>query len=73
MHAFKTNDAGRLIYPEQTYSCPKKSGKSAFAGMDMLTTTLVIYEGLFGVGEAVLDHAEGRTSLGALPAPAISS
>ena len=23
-HAFKTNDQGRLLYPEQLYSCPKK-------------------------------------------------
>ena len=40
-HAFRTNDAGRLKYPEQLYSCPKKSGKTAFAGMQVLTTVLI--------------------------------
>jgi hypothetical protein len=61
-HAFKTNDAGRLIYPEQTYSCPKKSGKSAFAGMDVLTTTLV-FGGPFAEGYCIandLEQAQGR-------------
>jgi hypothetical protein len=27
-HAFKLDDDGRLLYPEQVYSCPKKSGKT---------------------------------------------
>lgn len=40
-HAFTTDDNGRLIYPEQVYSCPKKSGKTAFAAMHLLTTTLI--------------------------------
>ena len=30
-HAFKLDDNGRLLYPEQIYSCPKKSGKTTFA------------------------------------------
>jgi hypothetical protein len=30
-----------LVYPEQLYACPKKSGKSAFAAMHLLTTTLL--------------------------------
>jgi hypothetical protein len=25
MHAFKTDDDGRLLYPELVYACPKKS------------------------------------------------
>jgi hypothetical protein len=40
-HAFKTNRRGKLLYPEQVYSCPKKSGKTAFAAMHCLTTTLL--------------------------------
>ena len=48
-HSFTTNDAGRLIYPEQVYSCPKKSGKTAFAAMHALTTTL-IFGGSFAEG-----------------------
>jgi phage terminase large subunit-like protein len=61
-HAFKTGDDGRLLYPEQVYSCPKKSGKTAFAALHVLTTSL-----LFGGAypEAILaandfDQAMGR-------------
>jgi phage terminase large subunit-like protein len=61
-HAFKTNRNGRLLYPEQLYSCPKKSGKTAFAALHVLVTTL-----LFGghYPEAICaandyDQAQGR-------------
>ena len=40
-HAFQTDAAGRLLYPEQLYAAPKKSGKTALAAMHLLTTTLV--------------------------------
>ena len=30
-HAFKTGADGRLLYPEQVFSGPKKSGKTGFA------------------------------------------
>jgi hypothetical protein len=40
-HAFKTGVDGRLLYPEQLYSCPKKSGKTAFAAIHTLTTSLL--------------------------------
>ena len=40
-HAFKLDDSGRLFYPEQIYSCPKKSGKTTFAGIHALTTLLL--------------------------------
>ena len=61
-HAYQTNDAGRLIFPEWVYSCPKKSGKTTFAGMLLLTTTLV-YGGRFAEGYAIandLEQARGR-------------
>ena len=61
-HAFQTNDAGRLIYPEQVYSCPKKSGKTGFAAMHLLTTTL-IFGGNYAEGFALandLEQAQGR-------------
>jgi hypothetical protein len=32
-HAFRLDDNGRLLYPEQVYSCPKKSGKTTFAAL----------------------------------------
>ncbi len=60
--AFKTDDAGRLLYPEQVFGAPKKSGKTGFAAMHGLTTTL-----LFGGAypEAVtcandFEQAQGR-------------
>jgi phage terminase large subunit-like protein len=40
-HAFKTADDGRLKYPEQLYACPKKSGKTTFSALHVLTTTLL--------------------------------
>jgi hypothetical protein len=66
-HAYQTDDSGRLIYPEQLYSCPKKSGKTGFAAMHLLTTTLV-FGGRFAEGYAIandLDQAQGRVFLAA--------
>jgi phage terminase large subunit-like protein len=40
-YAFKTDRHGRLLYPEQLYACPKKSGKTAFAALHALTTALL--------------------------------
>jgi phage terminase large subunit-like protein len=40
-HAFRTGDDGRLLYPEQVFGAPKKSGKTAFAALHCLTTTLL--------------------------------
>jgi phage terminase large subunit-like protein len=61
-HCFRTNDAGRLCYPEQVYSGPKKSGKTAFGALLALTTTLV-HGGPFAEGYCVandFDQAQGR-------------
>jgi phage terminase large subunit-like protein len=61
-YAFRTNDDGRLLYPEQVYSCPKKSGKTAFAAMHLLTTTL-IFGGKYAEGYALandFEQAQGR-------------
>jgi phage terminase large subunit-like protein len=44
-HAFQTDESGRLVYPEQLYACPKKSGKTGLAAMHLLTTTLVFERG----------------------------
>jgi Phage Terminase len=60
--AFQTDDAGRLLYPEQVYAAPKKSGKTGFAAIMTLTTTLV-YGGSFAEGYCVandLEQAQGR-------------
>src|SRR5262249_24631901 len=61
-HAFKRDGDGRLIYPEQVYAAPKKSGKTGFAAMHMLTTTL-IFGGSFAEGYSVAndeEQAQGR-------------
>jgi phage terminase large subunit-like protein len=64
-HAYQTDGSGRLVYPEQLYSCPKKSGKTGFAAMHLLTTTLV-FGGRFAEGYAIandFDQAQGRVFL----------
>src|SRR5262245_30656663 len=40
-HAFRTGADGRLLYPEQVYSGPKKSGKTTFAALHTLTLLLL--------------------------------
>lgn len=60
--AFLTDDAGRLLYPEQVYAAPKKSGKTAFAAIMTLTTVLV-YGGPFAEGYCLAndqEQAQGR-------------
>jgi phage terminase large subunit-like protein len=60
-HAFTLGPDGRLLYPELVYSCPKKSGKTAFAAMLLLYCTLNF--GKFGEGYALatnLEQAQGR-------------
>lgn len=61
-HALKTDDNGRLIYPELVYSGPKKIGKTAFSAMTMLTVTL-LFGGPFAEGYCVAndyEQAQGR-------------
>jgi phage terminase large subunit-like protein len=40
-HAFKIDHDGRLVYPEQCYSAPKKTGKTVLGAIHLLTTTLL--------------------------------
>ena len=60
-YAYQLDDRGRLLYPEQAYCCPKKTGKTAFAAMHLLTTTLV-----FGgrVRRSLLRRQRSRASAG---------
>jgi phage terminase large subunit-like protein len=61
-HAFRTDADGRLLHPEQIFSAPKKSGKTGFAAMHVLTTTLV-FGGRAAEGYCVandLEQAQGR-------------
>jgi hypothetical protein len=41
MHAFETGPDDRLLYPEQVYACPKKSGKTTLAAIYVLTIILL--------------------------------
>lgn len=61
-HAYKRNDQGRFIFPEQVYATPKKTGKTTFSAMHLLLTTLV-YGGPFAEGYCLandLEQARGR-------------
>ena len=40
-HAFKTDVDGRMLYPELLYACPKKSGKTTFAALFLITILLL--------------------------------
>ena len=40
-HAFKLDENGKLLYNEWLYSCPKKSGKTTFAAIIVITVVLL--------------------------------
>jgi Terminase large subunit, endonuclease domain/Terminase large subunit, ATPase domain len=61
-HAFELTPDGRLKYPEQVYSAPKKSGKTTFAALIMLYVVRVL-GGRFAEGVACandFEQAQGR-------------
>src|SRR5262249_7520457 len=60
-HAFQLGDNGRLLYPEMLYSCPKKSGKTTFAAIIMLSVVL-LYGGRFAEGYALANDQEQAQS-----------
>jgi hypothetical protein len=60
-HAFRTGDDGKLLYPEQVFAAPKKSGKTGFAAIHMLTTVL-LFGGRFAEGYALANDLEQATS-----------
>jgi Phage Terminase len=60
-YAFQTDSAGRLLYPEQVYAAPKKSGKTGFAALMTLTTVLV-YGGPYAEGYALANDKEQSTA-----------
>jgi hypothetical protein len=43
-HAFQIGDNGKLLYSEWLYSAPKKSGKTTFEAIVILTMTLLYVE-----------------------------
>jgi phage terminase large subunit-like protein len=60
-HAFKTDVDGKLLYPEQVYAAPKKSGKTGYAGLHVLTTIL-LFGGAFAEGYALANDFEQAQS-----------
>jgi phage terminase large subunit-like protein len=61
MHAFKTDDSGRLLYPELLFGAPKKSGKTGFAALLVLTMILLFGE-RFAEGYALANDLEQAQS-----------
>ncbi len=60
-YAFRLDDAGRLLFPELVYAAPKKSGKTGFGAMFMLTM-LLLFGGHYGEGYALANDYEQAAS-----------
>jgi phage terminase large subunit-like protein len=56
-HAFTLDDSGKLKYPELLYSCPKKSGKSCFAAL-LIITMVLLFGGAFAEAFALANDME---------------
>ena len=60
-HSYQLDENGRLLYPEQVYACPKKSGKTGFAALHLITTIL-LFGGRFGEAYALANDQEQAQS-----------
>ena len=60
-HALETDDDGRLLHPELVYSAIKKSGKTAFAAI-FLITLIVLLGGRYAEGFVVANDLEQAQS-----------
>jgi phage terminase large subunit-like protein len=60
-HAFKIGDNGKLLYSEWVYSCPKKSGKTTFAALIIITMVL-LFGGSFPEAFALANDQEQAQS-----------
>jgi phage terminase large subunit-like protein len=60
-HAFQLNAVGKLLYPEQVYACPKKSGKTGYAALHTLTL-LLLFGGPFAEGYCIANDLEQAVS-----------
>jgi phage terminase large subunit-like protein len=60
-HAFTFTDDGRLVFREWIYSCPKKSGKTTFEAIVILTMTL-LFGGAFPEAYALANDQEQASS-----------
>jgi phage terminase large subunit-like protein len=60
--AFKTDENGRLLYPELIYGAIKKSGKTSFAALFVITP-LLLFGGRYAEAYVIandLEQAQGR-------------
>ena len=60
-HAFALDGDGRLLYPEQVFAAPKKSGKTGFAALHMLATVL-LFGGKHGEAFCIANDLEQAQS-----------
>jgi hypothetical protein len=60
-HAFKIDADGRLLYPEQIFAAIKKSGKTGFAALHVLTM-LLLFGARFGEAYAAANDLEQAQS-----------
>jgi phage terminase large subunit-like protein len=60
-YAFDTDAGGRLLFPEQIFAAPKKSGKTGFAALHMLCTVL-LFGGRYSEGYALANDLEQAQS-----------
>src|SRR5262249_10190676 len=60
-HAFQLNDDGRLKYPELVYGAIKKSGKTGFAAL-FLITVLLLFGGRYAEAYCVANDLEQAQS-----------
>ena len=69
-HAYRLDADGRLLFPEQLYAAPKKSGKTGSAALHTLTTVL-----LFGgkYAEAFCCANDLEQSVGRVFKPSVAS
>ena len=61
MYAFAKGPNGQLLYPERVYACPKKSGKTTFAAIYVITMVL-LYGGAYA--EAICAANDYEQSVG---------
>jgi hypothetical protein len=59
--AYQLDVDGRLLYPEQVYGAPKKTGKTGFAGIHTLTTVL-LFGGKYAEGYCIANDLEQAQS-----------
>lgn len=60
-HAFTIGPDGRLLYPTLIYSCPKKSGKTTFAAI-LIITVVLLFGGRYAEGYSIANDLEQARS-----------